>query len=87
MSSITELKSYQALLDPNFRLLIQSYGETGLFAIGFQGSDEQITKWHNLFSNFDSRDRDGWNEFPKSPRLCYVSPSLAYISLSKERLR
>lgn len=84
---MNHLKSYQALLNSNTALYIQSHGQTGTFALGFHGPDVEINKWYNLFCNMDTRPRDEWGDFPKSPRLVYIGPSLAYINITKERLR
>lgn len=85
--SPSQLKSYQQLIHPETHLFIQTHGEKGMFALGFQGPESEIQKWHTLFCNFDTRARDECGDFPKPPRLIFLGPSLAYINLSKERLR
>jgi hypothetical protein len=82
----TDLKSYQRLLHPSTKLWIQAHGETGTFALACEGPEDQIRLFHNLFSNFDPRERDDWGEFPAAPRLKRQN-GLAYINITKARLR
>ena len=83
----TNLKSYARLLEDGISLIIQAYGQTGNHALGFKGSKEGIEKWHNLFSNFDTRPRDPWKGLPPAPSIRWLYDTVAFINLSKERLR
>lgn len=81
--SIFSLACYEELCNEG-TYYRQSYGE-GL-ALGFHGSDEFITKAHNLFSNYDFRPLDQRGDYPTAPQLIWVWPKLAYIYTTEARL-
>lgn len=85
--SITSLKSYQNLINSNVQLFMQAHGDSGMFALGFRGPNSEIIKWHNFFCNFDTRPRNDWGAFPNPPRIKYLHDNLAFINISKTRIR
>lgn len=84
--SVTTLKSYQNLVNSDTKYWIQTHGETGCYALGCEGSDQQIRLFHNLFCNYDTRARNKWGDFPHSPRLKTAYNGLSYINITKARI-